>query len=189
MDPLAFIEGYLSDSENGMKTASPGSSTRRCSRRPSSRQEPPSTNAPMHGRRIGTATRIGLSRPEVPGVPVRDAGLRALCPGGEGSGERNRQILPPGVFNEKDPGDRQSSRDRPGFFSLGFPNSQGHRRPGAGIPPAADRTGYPVPLCGCFILQSPGRSTIRRQSDPGSSRRPGRRLPGGHGSQNHRLRE
>ena len=38
---------------------------------------------------------------------------------------------------------------------------------GAGIPPAADRTGYPVPLCGCFILQGVRWRTLRHQGGPG----------------------
>ncbi len=44
--------------------------------------------------------------------------------------------------------------------------AQGPRRPGAGIPPAADRTGYPIPLRGCFILQGVQWRTLRPSDDP-----------------------
>jgi len=65
------------------------------------------TSEPTHGRRIATGTRTDPSRadnsPEtpVPGAPVRDAGLWAVCPGREGSGECNRRILPLGTLVEK----------------------------------------------------------------------------------------
>ena len=64
----------------------------------SSRQEPPERNAPI-AERIETVTDRPQDRGDDPPKPVRssrsDTGLRGM-PGGEGSGECNRRILPLG---------------------------------------------------------------------------------------------
>ena len=64
MDPLALIEDYLSDQENGMKTLITWFLNQVMLAEASSRQEPPSTNAPMRGKRIETVTRTDPSRPD-----------------------------------------------------------------------------------------------------------------------------
>ena len=65
MDPLALIEDYLSDQENGMKNLITGFLNQvMLAEALQQAQELPSTNAPMRGKRIGTATRTDPSRPD-----------------------------------------------------------------------------------------------------------------------------
>jgi len=47
--------------------------------------------------------------------------------------------------------------------SLGFPDGQRSRRSGSGTPPVTGRTGNPILLRECLILQNSGRSTVRHQ--------------------------
>ncbi len=65
-----------------------------------------------------SARRYNSSESAVLGVPVRDIGLWALCPGGENFGECDRGIVPPGRLDEKDSGDHRLSRNRTALAAL-----------------------------------------------------------------------
>ena len=103
MDPLAFIEDYLSEErheEPHHQVPQPGDAPRgtpagrsrciranRCAFRASKRVQGPIPQDPVW--------RDDPPETPVPGAPVRDGGLWEVCPDREGSGELNRRILPP----------------------------------------------------------------------------------------------
>jgi len=64
MDPLALIEDYLSDQENGMKTLITWFLNQVMLQEALQQREPSITSEPIPGRRIGTATRTESSRPD-----------------------------------------------------------------------------------------------------------------------------
>jgi len=197
MDPLALIEDYLSYQENGMKNlitwffnqAMLQEALQQAGAAQYERTD--ARKAHRNGYKDRTLkNRYGetvLRKPQFREFPFETRVFGRYARVGESSGERNRRILPPGSSDEKGPGDRQSSGDRPAFSGFGFPDGQGPRRPGSGIPPAADRTSYPVSLCGCFLLQNSGRNTVCYQSGPGGRRGAGRQLPEDPGCESHRL--